>query len=161
MLEKLAPHSRVWVYQATRFLNSDEEQAISHAMQKFVPQWASHGNELYGDFALAESLFLIVGADESKSPTSGCSIDSLNREIKRIGESLGIEFFDRLRVAYRDKSDQLHVLPMHEFKALIKRNEVGSYTPVYNNLIETKAELETKWKTTVKNSWHKNLVEVL
>lgn len=161
MLAKLAPHSRVWIYQANRFLTASEEERLNAAMHAFIPTWASHGNELYGDFLIAESLFLIVGADEQKSPTSGCSIDSLNREIKRIGTELGIEFFDRLRVAYVDQHQQIQVVPLADFKALMKKDQVTGSTLVFNNLVETKADLETKWKSSVKNSWHKNLLEIL
>ena len=161
MLEKLAPHSRVWIYQATRFLTQDEVQKINTSLQQFIPTWASHGNELYGDFIIVDSLFLIVGADEQKSPTSGCSIDALNRHIKKLGDELNIEFFDRLRVAFYDAQNQIQVLPMHEFKALMKADKVTGSTLVFNNLIETKADLETKWKSSVKNSWHKNLLEIL
>jgi hypothetical protein len=161
MLEKLAPHSRVWIYQATRFLTPDEIQKINNSMQQFIPTWASHGNELYGDFLVADSLFLIVGADEQKSPTSGCSIDTLNRHVKKLGDELQVEFFDRLRVAFYNAEGTLTVLPMHEFKALMKKDEVTGSTVVFNNLIETKADLETKWKSSVKNSWHKNLLEII
>ncbi|MBI3135890.1 MAG: ABC transporter ATPase [Bacteroidetes bacterium] len=161
MLDNLAPHSRVWVYQSTRFFTPDEEAQIRAAMKTFIPSWASHGNVLYGDFLIVDSLFLIVGVDEQKSLASGCSIDTLNREIKRLGTALNIEFFDRLRVAFIDKGGKLNVLPMHEFKALMKKDEVTGSTTVFNNLIETKTDLETKWKTSVKNSWHKNLLEIL
>lgn len=161
MLDKLAPHSRVWIYQASRFFTPDEAQKIAASMQQFIPGWASHGNELYGDFLVTDSLFLIVGADEKKSPTSGCSIDTLNRHVKKLGDALSIEFFDRLRVAFYDKNNTLHVLPLHEFKALMKKDEVTGSTRVFNNLIETKADLETKWKSSVKDSWHKNLLEIL
>ncbi len=161
MLDKLAPHSRVWVFQANRFFDFREGEFIKKEMQQFIPSWASHGNELYGDFELAENLFLIVGVDEKKSPTSGCSVDSLNRAVKKIGDELNIEFFDRLRVAYYDKQAKIHVLPLNEFKDLIKKDQVTGSTIVFNNLIETKEDLETKWKSPVKNSWHKNLVQIL
>src|SRR5687768_5291934 len=100
MLNKLPPHSRVWVFQADRFFTADEENIIREAISEFIPKWASHGNEIYGDFAIIESLFLVVGADEQKSPASGCSIDSLNRYLQQIGDRLGINFFNRLLIAY-------------------------------------------------------------
>ncbi|MBK7129878.1 MAG: hypothetical protein IPM74_04755 [Crocinitomicaceae bacterium] len=161
MLDKLAPHSRVWIFQSDRFLAEQDIHTIAAVMKEFLPQWASHGNDLYGDYAVAENLFLIVGVDEKKALTSGCSVDELNRVIKQIGKMIQAEFFDRLRVAFHDKSGELKHLPMFEFKALMKKDEVTGSTYVYNNLIESKADLETKWKTTVKNSWHKNLIEIL
>jgi hypothetical protein len=161
MLDKLAPHSRVWVFQANRFLKDDEVKFVQEKMTEFIPTWASHGNELYGDFVLADNLFLIVGVDEKRSPTSGCSIDSLNRIIKKIGDEIKIDFFDRLRVAYLDSDHKIQLTSLGDFKALMKTDQVRQSTSVFNNLIETKADLDTKWKTTVKDSWHKNLIQIL
>lgn len=161
MLDKLASHSRVWVFQADRFLTDDETEIVRRTMIEFIPTWASHGNELYGDFFIADNLFLIVGVDELKSPTSGCSIDALNRVVRKIGNELAVDFFDRLRVVYLDNQQTIQIVPLNEFTALMKRDEVRQSTIVFNNLIETKSELETKWKSPVKNSWHKNLLQIL
>ena len=161
MLNKLAPHSRVWVFQANRFLSADEEKKINDTMNEFMPQWASHGNELYGDFALAESLFLIVGADEKKSPTSGCSIDGLTRVVKKLGEEMKVNFFDRLMIAYVNSENKIQLLTLFEFKELMKKDKITGSTIVFNNLIETKEDLDTRWRTNVKNSWHKNLIDIL
>jgi len=161
MFNKLAPHSRVWVFQANRFLSKDEEQKINSELSKFIPQWASHGNEIYGDFSIEKSLFIIVGADEKKSPTSGCSIDALTRVIKKLGEELKIDFFDRLTLSYVDSENKIQLLSMPEFKALMKKDQIRMSTMVFNNLIETKADLDTRWHTQLKNSWHKNLIDIL
>src|SRR5204863_2843181 len=122
------------------FLTEAEQLTISQAMKEFIPKWASHGNEIYGDFELAESLFLIVGADEQKSPTSGCSIDSLNRYIQEIGAKLNLDFFNRLIIAYVDADQQIKLLPMSDFKVMIKNKAVTANTPVFNNLVLSKAE---------------------
>jgi len=161
MLNKLAPHSRVWVFQANRFLSKDDEHKINSELSKFIPQWASHGNEIYGDFSIEKSLFILVGADEKKSPTSGCSIDSLTRVIKKLGEDLKINFFDRLTLSYVDSENKIQLLSMPEFKALMKKDQIKISTMVFNNLIETKEDLDTRWYTQVKNSWHKNLIDIL
>lgn len=161
MLNNLAPHSRVWVFQANRFLTETDISLIQKNMKEFIPNWAAHGNDLYGDFQVAENLFLIVGVDESKSPTSGCSVDALTRVIKKTGEEISVDFFDRLRVAYLDEQQKIQIVPLNEFKSLLKSDTVRQSTTVFNNLIETKADLETKWKTPVKNSWHKNLIQIL
>lgn len=127
-------------------------------MQSFIPKWASHGNEIYGDFELRDSLFLIVGADEQKSPTSGCSIDTLNRAVKQVGDDLKIDFFNRLMIAYHDSLEAIQIVSLGEFKDLLRTGKVDLSTLVYNNLIETKSDLETKWKVRVNESWHKNLL---
>lgn len=161
MLNKLAPHSRVWVFQANRFLTENEVEKINSELGNFIPQWASHGNEIYGDFTVEKSLFIIVGADEKKSPTSGCSIDSLTRVIKKLGDELNVNFLDRLMLSYEDSENNIKLLSMPEFKALMKKDQIKISTKVFNNLIETKADLDTRWYTSLNNSWHKNLIDIL
>ncbi|MBK6525525.1 MAG: hypothetical protein IPG07_08215 [Crocinitomicaceae bacterium] len=85
----------------------------------------------------------------------------MNRIIKKIGDEITIDFFDRLRVAYLDSDQKIQLTSLGDFKALMKSDQVRQSTPVFNNLIETKADLDTKWKTTVKDSWHKNLMQIL
>ena len=160
LLNKLAPHSRVWIYQADRFFTPAEENRIREAMSEFIPGWAAHGNEIYGDFAIAESLFLVVGADEQKSAASGCSIDSLNRYVQKTGDELSINFFNRLMVAYVDSGNKINLLPMSDFKVMIKSGQVNASTMVFNNMVTDKKDFDANWRTTVSNSWHKNLLDV-
>lgn len=157
----LAPHSRVWIFQANRFLKESEVTFVKNEMLPFVKQWASHGNELYGDFTVQNDLFLIVAVDEQRAPASGCSIDTLMRKIQEIGDELGVDFTDRLKVAYEDNATNIHLVTMGEFKQLMKKDEVTGQTTVYNNLIENVGDLNDKWRTKVADSWHKNLLEVL
>jgi hypothetical protein len=134
---------------------------MQSTLAEFMNSWASHGNELYGDFALESDLFLLVGADESKAPTSGCSIDSLTRKIKEIGKQLNIDFFNRLNIAYEDSTTKIHLVSMLEFKKLMSSDDITGQTTVYNNLIETVADLDANWRTKVSQSWHKNLLQII
>ena len=157
----LAPNSRVWIYQANKFLSAEEQEKISTEMKLFVQGWASHGNELYGDCTVESDLFLMVGADEFKSPTSGCSLDALTRKVKALGDELSIDFFNRLNIAYEDASTKIHLVSLEEFKNLMRSDDITEQTIVYNNLIETVAELDENWRTKVKNSWHNNILQIL
>jgi hypothetical protein len=159
-LTNIAGHSRVWIFQADRFLTESEVELITKEMSPFLQKWAAHGNTLYGDFKVENNLFLIVGADEAKSPTSGCSIDALTHKIKAIGAALKIDFFNRLAIAYENEASQVELITMQEFKQKIADNKITTDTIVFNNLINTNADLVDNWRTTVKNSWHMNLYEL-
>lgn len=160
-LAHLAPHSRIWIFQSDRFLNSSESGFVRKNMQSFIPQWASHGNDLYGGFSLENNLFLVVGVDESRSPASGCSIDTLTRTVKKIGTNLQVNFFNRLAITYENQAGQIDLVSMSDFKRLILENKVNENTIVFNNLVNTKADFDTKWRTSVKNSWHTNLFQLV
>lgn len=156
----LAPHSRIWIFQANRFLSTEEVEAIQAELKPFIAEWASHGEELFGDFSVENELFLIIGADEQRSLPSGCSIDTLTHKIQELGDKFSIDFFDRLKIAYEDASTKIHLVTMGEFKQLMSSDDVTGQTTVYNNLIETVADLDEKWRTKVTNSWHTNLLEI-
>lgn len=160
MLNNLAPHSRVWIFQSDKILSENEIKFIQATLNDFIPTWAAHGNELYGAFELHNELFIVIGVDEKRSSASGCSIDSLYRVIKQIGNEINVDFFNRLNTAFVDNTGKLQISNMVQFKELIKSGKINGDTFVYNNLIESKADLETKWKTSVKDSWHKNLLVV-
>lgn len=159
-LTYLAAHSRVWIFQADRFLNEKEIQLVNTTMNDFIPNWASHGNELFGGFELKNALFLIVGVDEEQSPASGCSIDSLTRVVKELGARLNVDFFNRLNIAYLSASGKLELVSMSTFKQLIQAGEVNENTLVFNNLVQNRGELNERWQTQVKNSWHSNLFQL-
>lgn len=160
MLDRLAPHSRVWIFQADRKLSDAEKQIVLERLNEFVPQWASHGNELYGDFTVHENYFIVIGADEQKAPPSGCSIDSMMRVIQDLGAELGVDFLNRLNTLYRDDDGELKLASQLDFKNLIREGKVNEGTKVFNNMIQTKGELVTAWETSVEQSWHKNLLDI-
>lgn len=157
----LAPHSRIWIFQSDRFLTASETDFMAKTMNNFIPQWAAHGNDLYGAFSVKENLFLVVGVDESKSPASGCSIDTLTRTVKDLGAHLGIDFFNRMAIAYVNHENKIELVSMAQFKHLIAENKVDHNTTVFNNLVNSKAEFDHKWRTEVRNSWHTNLFQLV
>ncbi|NOQ74498.1 MAG: hypothetical protein GQ574_20980 [Crocinitomix sp.] len=160
-LAHLADHARIWIFQSDRFLTAHECEEINKAMHEFIPNWASHGNDLYGGFALEKALFLIVGVDETKSPASGCSIDSLTRVVKDLGAKLNINFFNRLAIAYEDGQGKIEIVSMADFKRMLTENKVDSNTIVFNNLVNTRADFDSKWRTSVQSSWHSNLLQLV
>ena len=160
MLDQLSPQSRIWIFQSTRKLSEFEQDFIRQKMDEFIPQWAAHGDSLFGGYDVREFHFLIVAVDESKAMASGCSVDTLMHKVQEIGKELEIDFMNRLMIAY-EADGEIQLAPMEEFKALIRSGTVDGNTTVFNNLVPTKAEFDQAWKTTVANSWHKNLLQIV
>jgi hypothetical protein len=156
----LPGHSRVWIFQADRFLKESESEHLKKEMQPFIQAWAAHGEDLYGAFSLEYDAFLIIGADETKAPASGCSIDSLAHKIQALGDELNVDFFNRLIIAYEDPSTNIHLVTLEDFKRLLSENKINAETIVYNNLVENITQLNEIWRTKVKDSWHKNLLKL-
>jgi len=161
MLNTLPNTAKVFIFQADRLLTDSDLEVINTKMKSFLPTWATHGEELTAEYSVQDNLFLIIGNDEAKVATSGCSKDSLTHAIQFIGEKLNIDFFNRLNIAYKTSSGNFELTSMIEFKSLMQKDEVTQNTIVVNNLIETKADLVSNWQIEVKNSWHKTLAPIL
>jgi hypothetical protein len=91
--------------------------------------------------------------DESQAGASGCSIDKSVRFMKELEVQYNINLFDRFNLAYK-QDNIIRSVPRNQFEELIKAGTITQNTIVFNNLVQTLAELETKWEVPLKDSWH-------
>lgn len=147
--------NRVWVYQANRFLTSEEVDLIARDMNEFVQSWTAHGSALAGKSMVKEALFLIFEVDETQASLTGCAIDKSVHFLKALGQKYSIDFFDRLKISIRSEKDGLvKLLNRDEFETLFRAGEISSDTLVFNNLIQNSLELENHWEIPFSQSWH-------
>ncbi|RYG20053.1 MAG: ABC transporter ATPase [Chitinophagaceae bacterium] len=148
-----SPQSRVWIYQSNRKFTSDEEVEILSKLEVFTSQWKAHGNELMAKAEIRYGYFIILTVDESRANVTGCSIDSSVRIIKDIEQVYDVDLFNRFNIAYKIDGE-VHVQGKEDFETLVNIKNVTPETIVFNNMVQTLAELETKWEVPFKNSWH-------
>ncbi len=65
--------------------------------------------------------------------------------------------FDRTTLAFVVK-DKIQLLPLSQLQYAVDNGFIDADTLYFNNLVQTKEELETKWIVPVKDSWLKNRV---
>lgn len=148
-----SPQSRVWVYQSDRKFTNAEEHIISAKLAVFTNQWKAHGNELFAKAELRYGFFIVLIVDEAQANVTGCSIDSSVKLIKEIEQELQIDLFNRFNVAYL-RNEVVVLLSRAQFENGLQQGEITSETIVFNNLVQTLEELNTKWKIPFKDSWH-------
>ncbi len=153
--KELSPSSRVWIYQASRLLNSNEVEIINRELSSFVPGWTAHDELLEAAGGIHKNLFVVLVADQSRTGASGCSIDKSLKLIQGLEQKLNVEFLNRTNVAFMT-SNELEVCTAEEFKQLMNIGQVDDQTIVYNNLITEFSEMETNWEMPLGLSWHKN-----
>lgn len=146
------PQSRVWVYQSNRLFTMSEALEIEDMLKEFTDIWKSHGTPVRGSAYLFFGQFIILMADESAHGVSGCSTDSSVRFIKDIEQRYGVNMFDRLSLAFIVK-DKVQLLPMSQLQYAFDNKFITSDTLYFNNLVQTKEELEKQWLIPVKDSW--------
>jgi hypothetical protein len=150
---QFSKNSRVWVYQSTTELTAEQTAHIQQRLNTFTQSWTAHNNQLKATGVIQYKRFLVLVVDESQAGASGCSIDKSVNFMKQLEQEFHITLFDRFNLAYRQGSEILSV-PRNEFEELIKTGEITEDTVVFNNLIQTLDELETKWEVPLKDSWH-------
>jgi len=154
----LPDHSRIWIYQSNRAFNREECAEIKDLAQHFLAGWNAHGSELHAAIELFYDLFLVVMLDEDVAKASGCSIDASFQFIKGLEKRLKVSLLDRLIVAHRDAKG-IALSRVDEFESLIRHGEVGRETIVFNNLVDKKADFDSKWEVLLKDSWHRKLLD--
>lgn len=156
--KELPGDTRVWIYQCDRKLSDNEIEAIKEQGDNFIDNWAAHGEKLEAAFEILHSQFLIIFADEEQAEASGCSIDRSVHFIKNLEQEYSISLLNRALVAYKVDED-IVTLPQEEFIGLVAQGTLSKDTIVFNNLVTTKQDLETKWEVPLKKSWQMDLIE--
>jgi len=150
-LNEMPDNARVWIYQASRFLNSSELAIVEVEVSAFLADWTSHGASMDAAFEVSLNRMLVIAADESRA--SGCGIDKSVKCIQALGKHLEIDFFQRTVVLYR-MNDQLRESPLHEFWALRKAMVINDDTQVIDTTVKSLGEYRTEFQKTFSRSWH-------
>jgi hypothetical protein len=147
-----SPDSKVWIYQSNRAFSAQEEIEINEQLLQFYMQWKSHGVDVKGWAKLLFRQFIVVLADEKFSGVSGCSTDSMVRIIKSLERQYEVDLFDRLTITFL-VNEKAQPLPMQQVKYALEKGYIETDTLLFNNLVDTKAKLETEWIVPLDKSW--------
>ena len=149
----LPNNSRVWIYQADRGFSIEEIEYISAKALLFIDQWTRHGDDLKGSFTIRYNQFLILAVDEGFNNVSGCSIDSSVRFVQEIEKELKIDLMNKMNVSFKD-GENVNIVKLSDFQQFAKDKKITAETVVFNNMVATKEDFETKWEVPATESWH-------
>ncbi len=156
-LSAMSDDARVWVFQSSKPLTGDVRTDISSTLISFLKDWAAHGKQLFAAFEIRYDRFIVIGVDEAMAQATGCSVDKLMRTVQEIDSKYSLDLLERMKVAYRKGEDILEV-DANNFTKMLANGTADQDTPVFNNVVQSVGELKTSWETTVKESWHRNLL---
>lgn len=155
--KNLPDTSRVWIYQANREFTQEEIELISAKAILFIDSWTRHGDDLKGSFTIKYSQFFILAVDEGFNSVSGCSIDSSVHFVQEIEKELNVNLMDKMNVSFKD-GENINIVKLSDFKKFVDDKRITSNTIVFNNMINTKEDFETKWEVPANESWHKRFL---
>ena len=156
---QISENSRIWIYQSDRILKQEEESAIIQILGDFTSNWQAHGHDLAALGEVIHHQFIILSVDEQVAGATGCSIDKSVALMKDIEQKFNINLFDRFRVAFK-LNDELKSCSREDFEKMIENGEINKDTLVFNNLIQTRKELQTSWEIPLKDSWHARVFNI-
>jgi hypothetical protein len=154
--EKMPDSSRIWIYQSNREFSGEEVNVIILNAKNFIDNWTRHGDDLKGSFTIVYNRFVVIAVDENFANVSGCSIDASVRFIKQLQSELNVDFLNKLNIAFKT-NDDVNSVSLNDFRSFIANDKITQDTIVFNNLVDTKADFESKWEVPAKESWHQRL----
>ncbi len=153
-----SPRSRVWIYTSDRRLTESETSYAQQKISAFCKQWTAHNQALLAAAEVFENQFIVLLVDETQAGASGCSIDKSVHFLEDLGQSIGADFFERMRFGWIDADGDIQMSSRDEFSDLVKTGVITAETPVVNTLVQTKQDLAEKWLLPFGKSWHRRLV---
>jgi hypothetical protein len=151
-----SPQSRVWVYQSDRTFTNAEVKTMQLQLDEFSAQWKAHGQQLNAKAQVLYNFFIVFIVDEASAGVTGCSIDSSVRIIKEIEQAYRVDLFNRFNMAYK-LDDRVIVVSKEDFETLVNIKAIGPKTIVFNNMVQSLQEFETKWEVPFEQSWHNTI----
>ena len=152
-IERLSDDARIWIFGISPSLDESQSAGVLAEVDRFLDQWAAHGEPIVSARELLHGSFLVVAVDK-RSETSGCSIDRMFGLLRHLESSLGVTILESTRVFARDAAGDVRALARGEF-----RSSGAPDTLVFDTLAERLGEVRSgRWEKPAAESWHRALL---
>jgi len=151
-ISSLSNDSRVWIFTSSTIIEDNIAKQLIDDTSIFLDNWLAHQQTLKAGVVLLYNQFLIVSVDENHVGASGCSIDKLHSFVHLEEKKLNLKLLDRMRVVYKTE-EEIKNISVLELQKLLKEGKVSETTVVFNPLIETLSDLNSKFEIQLKDTW--------
>ncbi len=156
--EKLPDNSKIWIYQSSRKFYPNEIEKIKQQIDCFLASWNDNGIDITASYQIKYNRFIIIGVDQTLQSISIDAIDASVGFILGLQTEYNVELLDKLNVCFK-QGEYVQYKDLKEFQKLLKKKAVSAKTIVFNNLINTKQELENDWEIPITESWHSRFLK--
>lgn len=156
--EKLPETSKIWIYQSDRKFYPNEIEGLKNKLEGFLSSWNDNGIDIIASYQLKYYRFIILAVDETIDSITVNAIDNSVRLILQLQSDYEVELLDKLNVCFK-QGEFVQYKEVKEFKKLIKSKSISAKAIVFNNLINTKGELESDWEIPITESWHNRFLK--
>ncbi len=144
--------SRLWVFPLNKSLS--DAMSFRQSVEQFVSGWKAHGTPLKAKVEIIDDQIVLIAADESTANASGCSIDSLTREITKLSSEQGLNPLSGSEVIFKQDGNWKAV-SRAQFQKLISSGAVDSSTLVADATLTSVGDFRVKGVVKAcAQSWH-------
>lgn len=151
-LSALPAHARVWIYKSATPFTPDQLTVLREKGAAFTGSWSSHGDAVISAFDVLDNHFVVLAADLQDMVICGGAIDGSVQFIKQMEGELGLQLTDRMVVLYGQEG-RIKACRATEVEGLLKSGKLNAETPVFDDLVATKADLDARFRTPLRNTW--------
>ncbi len=151
--ESLSNESKVWVYPSSRKFYKEEVEEVKEKITSFLTSWKEQDESFSCAFELRYDRFVIIAAETKEVSITVQEMDLLVGFILSLQNEYEIELLDRMNVCFK-QGEFVQYKEIKAFKKLLKSKSVSEKTVVFDNLIQTKEELEDFWEVPITESWY-------
>jgi hypothetical protein len=131
-LDQMSDESKVWIYTANREITKDEQEQFTPMLEHFAEQWTAHKLNVKASVFFENDYLLVLMADESLNPVSGCSIDSSVHFVQELGNKMNIDFFNRQILLVED-NEELSLYNTEHLSELAEKDNCKVLNSFVNN----------------------------
>nr|WP_299032277.1 ABC transporter ATPase [uncultured Tenacibaculum sp.] len=148
----LSEEAKVWVYPSSRKFYPQEIDELKEKLQTFVEAWKQDDADFKASFELKYDRFIVFSTEEDAQLTNA-DIDQQVTFILQLQQEYEVELLDKMNVCFK-QGEFIQYKDVKEFKTLLKKKSVSAKTVVFDNLVQTKGELENYWEVPITESWY-------
>ena len=150
--DTLSDDARVWVYPSNRKFYPQEIEGLTEKISDFVKNWKKEDTYFKASFQFLYQRFIVFYADENAILTNK-DLDEVVAFIFQLQQEYEVELLDKMNVCFK-QGEFIQYKEVKEFKKLIKNKSVNAKTIVFDNLVQTKFDLENYWEVPITESWY-------
>lgn len=148
----LSNEAKVWVFPSSRKFYPQEIEGIKEELENFIAGWKFEDENFKASYKLVYNRFIVFYATEDVELKNE-DIDSQVAFILGLQEKYGVELLDKMNVCFK-QGEFVQYKDLKDFKKMLKQKSVSPKTIVFDNLIQTKGELENHWEVPITESWY-------
>lgn len=147
----LSEEARVWIYPCNRKFYPQEIEELKNKIEGFINNW-KEDVDFIASYQLLYNRFIVFSVEDTTKITN-IDLDKQVAFILQLQQEYEVELLDKMNVCFK-QGEHIQYKDLKEFKKLLKNKSVNDKTIVFDNLIQTKYDLENFWEVPITESWY-------